>query len=299
MDDIIILAKDEDEALKRLRVVLGCAATAGLEIKWTKCKFLKRNIEFLGHVIENGSERPSTSKSEAVQRFPEPKNVKHIQSFLGLTGYFRKFIEGYALIAKPFSDLLRDQNEFVFGDKQKEAFLRLQKQLSDEPVLKLYDQDAYTELHTDACEYGFGAMLLQRNNDDQLMHPVKYMPLKTSQLEQKYDAYTLEALAIVKAVAKFRRYLLDINFKIVTDCEAFTKTMAKKDLIPKIARWTMDLQEFDYSIEHRAGSRMKHVDSLSRNAVMIISDEENIRIQTNQAQAADDDLKPIFKILET
>lgn len=112
MDDIIILAVNEDEALVRLKITLECAANAGLEIKWSKCQFLKRRIEFLGHVIEDGSVRPSVEKSLAVKNFPEPKNEKQIQSFLALTGYFRKFIRGYAMIAKPLSDMLRKQNGF-------------------------------------------------------------------------------------------------------------------------------------------------------------------------------------------
>ncbi|GFV23385.1 hypothetical protein TNCV_4780971 [Trichonephila clavipes] len=97
------------------------------------------------------------------------------------------------------------------------------------------------------------------------------MSKKTNTAEEKYDSYKLEVLAIINALKKFRVYLLGQHFKIVTDCSAFQKTMQKKELTTRIARWALQLEEFDYEIEHRAGSRMKHVDALSRHPVMMES----------------------------
>ncbi|GFX87280.1 retrovirus-related Pol polyprotein from transposon 17.6 [Trichonephila clavipes] len=118
-----------------------------------------------------------------------------------------------------------------------------------------------TELHTDAYKQGYGAILLQEAEDGKL-HPVYYTSKKTKTAEEKYDSYELEVLTIINALKKFHVYLLGQNFKIVTDGSAFQKT-AKKELITRIARWALQLEEFDYEIEHRAGSRMKHVDALS------------------------------------
>lgn len=299
VDDIIILAKDVDEAIERLKMVLDVAANAGLEIKWSKCQFLLRTVEYLGHIVEEGRIRPSPSKTVAVRKFPEPSTIKNVQSFLGLTGYFRKFIDGYATIAKPLSDLTRKETKFVFKEEQRAAFEQLKRCLMANPVLKIYDPLAETELHTDASKYGFGAVLMQKDNDDQQMHPVHYMSKKTSPTEEKYDSYILEVLAIMKALEKFRVYLLGINFKIVTDCEAFTKTLAKKDIIPKVARWVIELQDFHFTREHRSGNRMKHVDCLSRNAVMMISAKENLITKIKSMQKDDDELRHILKILET
>lgn len=299
VDDIIVPAKDGAEAIQRLQRVFDCARDAGLQIKWSKCQFMKRSVEFLGYIVENGRIKPSPAKTEAVQRFPEPTTIKQIQSFLGLTGYFRKFIEGYSTIARPMSDLLRKDSKFAFGMEQKGAFSALKTKLSENPVLKIFDQKAETELHTDASKYGFGAVLMQRNNDDQQWHPVYFMSTKTSPTEEKYDSYTLETLAVIKAVEKFHVYLLDKKFKIVTDCDAFTKTMEKRNIIPKIARWVMFLQSYDYVVEHRSGSKMGHVDSLSRNAILVISAEENLASKIGALQRDDEKLRHIFKILET
>ncbi|GBM65246.1 Transposon Ty3-I Gag-Pol polyprotein [Araneus ventricosus] len=116
MDDLIIPAKDEDEGIEKLKKVFEVASKYGLEIKFKKCQFLRRKVEFLGHVVENGTVRPSVAKTIAVKKFPVPTTVKQVQSFLGLTGYFRKFIPAYSKIAKPLSDLIRSDNPFVLNN---------------------------------------------------------------------------------------------------------------------------------------------------------------------------------------
>ena len=148
---------------------------------------------------------------------------------------------------------------------EEEAFERLKTRLAQEPVLNLYCIGADTELHTDASRQGLGAILLQRNSEDGLQHPVYYASWKTSPVEERYTSYELEILAVVKALGKFRVYLLGINFKIVTDCRAFVQTMSKKDTCLRISRWSSLIEDFQYSIEHRPRTSMQHVDALSRN----------------------------------
>ncbi|GFW42380.1 hypothetical protein TNCV_239771 [Trichonephila clavipes] len=153
-----------------------------------------------------------------------------------------------------------------------------------------------TELHTDACKQGYGAILLQEAEDGKL-HPVYYMSKKTNTAEEKYDSYELEVLAIINALKKFRVYLLGQPFKIVTDCSAFQKTMQKKELITRIARWALQLEEFDYEIEHRAGSRMKHVDALSRYPVMMVCND-TLTSKLKNAQVEDDNIQTLKSLLE-
>ncbi|GFT20331.1 retrovirus-related Pol polyprotein from transposon 297 [Trichonephila clavipes] len=133
LDDIIIPATDEKEACKKLARVLETASRYGIELNLKKCQFLQGKINFLGHVIQNGIIQPSAEKTVSVCNFPEPKNAKDVQSFLGLTGYFRKYIPSYAMIARPLSDLLRGTNPFEFGHAQKVAFQNLKNALSSEP----------------------------------------------------------------------------------------------------------------------------------------------------------------------
>lgn len=153
--------------------------------------------------MEAGQIRPSNKKTIAVAKFPEPTNVKQVQSFLGLTGYFRKFIPQFAIHARPLLQLLRNEVKFEFGVAQKEAFERLKSALIDGPVLKLYRVGAETELHTDACMGGLGAVLFQRNSEDGMLHPIYYASWKTTPTEARYTSYELEILAVVKALKKF------------------------------------------------------------------------------------------------
>ncbi|GBO12528.1 Retrovirus-related Pol polyprotein from transposon 17.6 [Araneus ventricosus] len=222
MDDITIPSIDELDGLKRLSRVLQTASEYGIELNLTKCNFLKSKIEFLGYIIENGKISPSLDKTVAVQNFPEPKSVKQVQSFLGLTGYFRKFIQNYALVAKPLSDLLRDNTKFYFGPEQKSAFQTLKQKLSENPLLHIFKQGAKLVLHTDASKFGYGAILFQQS-DDNKFHPIHYMSKKTSPQEEKYSSYELEVLAIIEALKKFRNYLVGSKFRIITDCSAFQK----------------------------------------------------------------------------
>ncbi|GFT39885.1 retrovirus-related Pol polyprotein from transposon 17.6 [Trichonephila clavipes] len=124
LDDLVIPAKNEQESLEKLKIIFEVAKKYGLEIKFKKCQFLKKKIEFLGHIVESGTVKPSPTKTLAVRKFPEPTIIKQVQNFLALTGYFRKYIKDYSKIAKPLSDLRRKENLFVFffGTQQKEAF---------------------------------------------------------------------------------------------------------------------------------------------------------------------------------
>ncbi|GFT54958.1 hypothetical protein TNCV_4492621 [Trichonephila clavipes] len=132
----------------------------------------------------------------------------------------------YSVIAKPLSDLLRKDTPFNFDVKQKASFDELKRLLCQKPVLGIYRQNCETEIHTDASIDGLAAVLLQRFPDDNSLHPIYYMSRKTSETERKYTSYELEVLAIIEALKKFKVYILGMPFKIITDCNAFTKTMS-------------------------------------------------------------------------
>lgn len=296
MDDIMVLANTNQHAIENLKLVLTKASEYGLKINWKKCEFLVTRVEYLGHVIENNTVGPSELKVNAVKKFPEPKTVKQLQQFLGLTGHFRKFIFNYSIIARPLSNLLRDDVKFVFQEREKIAFDSLKKCLTDKPVLRIFQHGVPTELHTDASMYGYGAVLLQVFSGE--LHPVYFASKKTSDAEMKYHSYELEVLAIIYALRKFRVYLIGVHFKIVTDCSVFEMTMRKQDLPPRVARWALSLEEFDYVIEHRAATRMRHVDALSRNPVMVIEGGDGVIIRIKHAQRSDDFINMVLKLLE-
>jgi len=186
-----------------------------------------------------------------------------VQRFLGLASYFRKFIHNFAVKAKPLYTLLKKTVKFDFDTECIKAFETLKRELLAYPVLRLYNQSLETQLHTDASSVGLGAILLQKQLTGEWA-PGAYYSQVTNQAEAKYHSFELEMLAIVKAIERFHIYVYGIEFTIITDCNVLVYAMNKANLNPCIARWTLQLQNYNFKVEHRVGTRTLHVDALSR-----------------------------------
>jgi len=192
--------------------------------------------------------------------FPKPANVTDVRKFLGLTGYFRKFVAGYAIISPPLRILLPKDQPFSWKAPQEEAFDELKKCLISNPVVTSYRLGAEHELHTDASAVGLAGVLLQREEDQ--LKPIADYSRATSKPEKNYHSYELEALAVVESLERYYKYYIyGKKTKVITDCNALKTSMEKRELI---ARWWLRIQEFDIDIVHRAGTQMNHVDALSR-----------------------------------
>ncbi|CAB3241848.1 unnamed protein product [Arctia plantaginis] len=261
--------------------------------------------DFLGFEVSAAGIRPGLKKTEAVHKFPKPKNQHELRQFLGLSGFFRRFIKDYAIIASPLTDLLKKDQKWAWRVPHETAFTLLKNLLSSRPLLSLYNPLAETQLHTDASKHGLAGILLQRNPDGALQ-PVSYFSRKTTAEEQKYHSFELETLAVIASLNRFRVYLIGIAFTIHTDCSAIRSTLTKRDLVPRIARWWIQLQEFDCAIEYRPGNKMSHVDALSRNPIDSEPNESHILdillVESEQdwvttIQSTDEDITRIREIL--
>lgn len=265
MDDILIPGKNFNEEFDRLENTFKLLRKAKLTLNVQKCYFFQEQIEYLGYEIDRHGIRPGKDKISAVERFPVPSNVHEVRQFIGLASYFRKFIRNFASIARPLTDLTRKGVSWCWDTHQQKSFVELKEALVQRPVLGIYDPKNETYLHTDASKYGLGGILLQKGNSTDLIRPIAYFSRKTSPDEQNYHAYELETLAFVASLQRFRVYLLGTRFTLVTDCSALRATFSKRDLIPRIARWWIAVQEFDFDIQYKPGHTMSHVDALSRN----------------------------------
>lgn len=301
IDDILIATKGVEENLRILQKVLERLNSFGLEIKLKKCHLIKSEIDYLGYIADKRGVRPNDAHVKAISNMTQPTNVKQLQSSVGLFSYFRKFVQGFARIAHPLTELLKKNVPFKFGLECKEAFEKLKLALTQSPVLAVYCPHRETELHTDASSHGFGAVLMQRQ-DDGKFHPVAYYSKKTSEAESRYHSFELETLAIVYGARRFEPMLKGISFRIVTDCSAVTQTLEKKTINMRIAAWALELQNYNYTVIHRKGAMMGHVDALSRQVnvvnksidefVGVIMDED-VDFNLQAAQARDDKIKTL------
>lgn len=266
LDDILIPSKDYDQGVSRLENVLKVISSNFLTLRPEKCRFFETSVFYLGYEIDCNGLRPGLKKTESIREFPTPKNVHNVRQFLGLTGFFRQFVQHYALITKPLTNLLKSNQKWKWTDEEKNAFEVLKQKLTERPILAIFSPTADTEVHTDASKEGIAGILLQKGQDNK-QRAVAYYSRQTTPAEAKYHSYELETLAVVESLRKFRVYLLDIKFKVVTDCSAVKSAAKKKDLVPRIARWWLDIQEFTFEVEHRPGTKMIHVDALSRNPI--------------------------------
>ncbi|CAK9816540.1 Retrovirus-related Pol polyprotein from transposon 17.6 [Anthophora quadrimaculata] len=267
LDDIVVYAKNLDEHKKKIRRLFMRLADAGLSLQPDKCEFLKTEVAYLGHVIGKNGLRPDPKKITAVKNFPRPKNSKNIRQFLGLVGYYRRFIKNFAEKSKPLSDLLKKNAQFVWGKEQKKSFLELRKALCRSPILQYPNFDKPFTLTTDASDYAIGAILSQEVNGFDL--PVAYLSRILTKPEQNYFTTEKECLAVLYAILHFRPYLYGRKFTLVSDHEPLRWIDSIKDPGQRLVRWRLKLRDYDYNFVHKSGKLNTNADALSRNPVIV------------------------------
>lgn len=297
LDDVLVITETIERQFNILSKVFRLLVRNKMELRLDKCEFLATKIEYLGYLITEHGIQPTKDSIAAIEDFPIPRNTREVQSFLGLSSYFRKFIEKFAQIAKPLYDLIKSNTTFRFDSKELESFEAIKCKLTSVPLLAIYSPKDPTELHCDASSLGYGAILMQRKIDLQF-HPIFYFSKRTSDRECRYHSFELETLAIIYALRRFRIYLHGINFKIITDCESLRLTLNKRDVNPRISRWALELQDYDYSIEHRPGNRMQHVDALSRASNILVIDDNPLEYNLAVCQKKDPKIETVRNKLE-
>ncbi|XP_049306295.1 retrovirus-related Pol polyprotein from transposon 297 isoform X2 [Bactrocera dorsalis] len=224
LDDIIIFSTSLQEHMNSLRLIFARLQEANLKVQLDKSEFLKKETEFLGHIITTEGVKPNPKKIECVVNFPIPKTAKQIKQFLGLTGYYRKFIKDYSAIAKPMTRCLKKDSQININDSDYEkSFNTLKTLLTHDPILTYPNFSKTFTLTTDASNYALGAVLSQDN------HPVCYASRTLNTHETNYSTIEKELLAIVWATKYFRPYLFGRKFIIETDHKPLTWLFSIKE----------------------------------------------------------------------
>lgn len=262
LDDVIIFGNSLKDHNQKLEEVFKRLEKYKLKIKPGKCNLLRKEVNYLGHIITSEGVKPDPTKIKAIVNYPRPRNQKELRSFLGLSNYYRKFIINYSKIAQPLNNLLKKNTDFNWGDKHEESFNILKERITNPPVLIYPDVKEPYVLTTDASGYAIGAILSQGPIGQDL--PISYASRTLNQAEMRYSTIERELLAIVWACKHYRPYLLGAKFRIVTDHRPLTWLFSVKDPGSRLLKWRLKLEEYDYEIIYKAGKENTNADALSR-----------------------------------
>ena len=262
IDDIIVFGKTFEETLDNLENVFSKLQNAGLKLKAAKCALFKEEVLFLGYRVSGSGIHTDPQKVAIVEQWPVPIDASEVRSFVGLCGYYRRFIAGFSTLAKPLFRLTEKGREFIWTPECQEAFEMLKKHLATAPILAHPNFSLPFIVDTDASQQGLGAVLSQYIEGQEKV--IAYASRTLSKSERKYCVTRKELLAVVFACKHFRHYLYGHKVTVRTDHSALKWLMSFKDPQGQVARWIEFLSTYDLEIHHRACMKHNKADSLSR-----------------------------------
>ena len=250
LDDILIFSPDMETHLKHLRTLFERLRNADLKLKEVKCNFLKKHIQYLGHIISGEGITPVQEKLESIQKMLPPRNPKEVKQFLGLIGYYRKFVPHFLDLARPLNALTQKETTLEWTQICQESFELLKTSLMTEPILTYPDPNLPYVLFTDASKYAWACVLTQEkthtieNKEVQILHPITYMSGLFKGSQMNWACLTKEAYAIYMSIKKLAYYLEDAYIKLRSDHLPLKKFLAKNTLNSKVNNWAIEISPF-------------------------------------------------------
>ncbi|KAL0559551.1 hypothetical protein IC582_004165 [Cucumis melo] len=258
IDDILIYSKTEAEHEEHLRMVLQTLRDNKLYAKFSKCEFWLKQVSFLGHVVSKAGVSVDPAKIEAVTGWTRPSTVSEVRSFLGLAGYYRRFVENFSRIATPLTQLTRKGTPFVWSKACEDSFQNLKQKLVTAPVLTVPDGSGSFVIYSDASKKGLGCVLMQQGK------VVAYASRQLKSHEQNYPTHDLELAAVVFALKIWRHYLYGEKIQIFTDHKSLKYFFTQKELNMRQRRWLELVKDYDCEILYHPGKANVVADALSR-----------------------------------
>ncbi|KAL8104850.1 hypothetical protein AgCh_028861 [Apium graveolens] len=258
IDDILIYLKNPEDHAVHLQIALQKLREKQLYAKFSKCEFWLTEVQFLSHVISKEGIKVDPVKIEAVSKWEQPKTPTEIRSFLGLAGYYRRFVKDFSKIASPLTKLTRKNEKFAWTEKCEESFQELKRRLVTAPVLALPNETGNFVIYSDASLKGLGCVLMQHDE------VIAYASRQLKPHEQKYPVHDLKLAAIVFALKLWRHYLYGEKCDIYTDQKSLKYIFTQKDLNMRQRRWLELIKDYNCSINYHPGKANVVVDALSR-----------------------------------
>ncbi|KAJ9539354.1 hypothetical protein OSB04_032087 [Centaurea solstitialis] len=272
IDDILIYSKTKEEHVVHLREVLEVLRRERLYAKFSKCAFWLQEVQFLGHLVNREGIKVDPSKIEAVMSWEVPKTPSEIRSFLGLAGYYRRFIEGFSRIVVPLTRLTKKNEPYVWGVEQGEAFETLKRKLCEAPVLTLPEGVEDMSVYCDASHLGLGCVLMQRGR------VIAYASRQLKPHEANYPTHDLELAAVVFALKIWRHYLYGVKCTIYTDHRSLKYFLDQPNLNMRQRRWLDVVKDYDCEILYHPGKANVVADALSRKAPRLSFQTAHLRM---------------------
>jgi len=258
IDDILIYSKSEEEHAEHLKIVLQVLKEKKLYAKLSKCEFWLNEVSFLGHIISGSGIVVDPSKVDAVSQWETPKSVTEVRSFLGLAGYYRRFIEGFSKLALPLTQLTCKGRTFVWDVQCKNSFNELKQRLTTARVLILPKSDEPFVVYCDASKLGLGGVLIQDNK------VVAYASRQLRIHERNYPTHDLELAAVVFVLKIWRHYLYGSRFEVFSNHTSLKYSFDHKELNMRQQRWLELLKDYDFGLNYHPGKANVVADALSR-----------------------------------
>ena len=262
LDDVLIFSDNFDQQINRIQQVLDRIKLAGLKLKPSKCHLIRNQVTFLGHVLTPRGIKPNPENIEKILKWEHPTTVKEIQSLLGMTNYYRRFIEGYSALVRPLIDLTKKGVKFKWSIDCTKAFDKVRSLLVNAPILAHAMDTGDYILDTDACDTSIGAVLSQLQDNEHRV--IAYGSKSLNKTERNYCVTDRELLAVRYFTEYYRTYLLGRKFLLRTDHQAIKWLFTMKEPKSRISRWIEALSEFNFEIEHRSGLKHTNADAMSR-----------------------------------
>ncbi|KAI3715723.1 hypothetical protein L6452_22709 [Arctium lappa] len=258
IDDILVYSKSELEHEQHLREVLDVLRKEILHAKFSKCDFWLEEVQFLGHVVTRDGVKVDPSKIEAMMNWEPPKSPSEIHSFLGLAGYYRRFIQDFSKIASSLTVLTRKNVKFDWTETQEKAFRILQKKLCETPILSLPEGSEDFVVYSDASKMGLGCVLMQRGK------VIAYASRQLKIHEKNYPTHDLELAAVVFTLKLWRHYLYGTKCTLYTDHKSLKYVFDQKELNMRQRRWLELLKDYDCELLYHPGKANVVAEALSR-----------------------------------
>ena len=266
LDDIIIFSKNEEDHLHHLTEIFSRLQHFGLKMKREKCAFFKQHIQYLGHLISKAGFEPLTEKLESIGNMPAPKSPKEVKQFLGLIGYYRKFVPHFSDMSRPLTCLTWHDVKFEWMEKCQKSFNRLWEILMEYLILRYPDPLKPYTLYTDVSRIGWSGVLMQEEMDEKgrsKSHPICYISGQFRGSQLNWATLTKEAYAIYMSIRRLMFYLMDAEITIKCDHLPLKRFLNKQTLNSKVNNWAVELEQFNLKLEWIQGSKNTLADSLS------------------------------------